>query len=439
MNTKFFYKHFIPNLRSFSKVLGNEVNDLSEGGRFYFNMSRSLGIDPFTSRRGIWSDPFEIEIEPSCIMPEYNPYFNLSFEEITDSRANDVKNLMNSTGRPIFVQWSGGIDSTACLVSLLKNLDNEEKKNMIISMSGESVMENPQLYEKFIKGKFKIVDSNANLLDDYYRNHNAICVVSDAGDCMFGSVLGGGKMYPYMKRIYNTLGSAGSENEFKILQKGISSIDVHYSRYKDIIITYFNEELKKNAESYRAKNSIIHNSFSEVRPTDMQFGELFYEKLELNIKTSRVPTIHSLHDFFWWTLFNQRYVHVVMRSLLNHTTTFNKESLIKDCIFQWYSNDDYQLWSMNNNNNGQKILNSYGTYKIAAKDYIYDFNNDHWYYNHKIKIVSGLNLVQRKWKKHFKLFDPAFGIDTDYNTVSLGNKEVDDLVVNSIHNYKIDW
>jgi len=437
--TKFYYKHFIPNIRSFSKVLGNHVQDLPEGGRFYFNMARSLGIDPFTTRRGEWSDPFDIEIEPSFRMPEYDPNFKLNFAEVTDRRAQDVKKLMNDTGRPIFVQWSGGIDSTVCLTSLIKNLSTEEKKNMVISMSGETAMENPQMYDKFLKGKFRIVDSNANLFDNYYDNDNAICVVSDAGDCMFGSTLGGGKMYPYMKKIYDSLGSTGSAEEFKILQNGISSPEVHYSRYKDIIITYFNEELKKNAEVYRNKAPVIHTSFGEVRDTDMNFGELFYEKLELNIKTSRVPTIYSLHDFFWWTLFNQRYVHVVMRSLLNNSIVHNKKNLVQDCIYQWYSNDEYQLWSMVNNNNGQKILNNYGSYKVAAKDYIYDVNKDYWYYNHKIKLVSGLNLVNRKWRKHFKLFDPAFGIDTDYNTVLLGDLKFDNFVVDRIVNYKIDW
>ena len=218
-------------------------------------MTRSLGIDPFTSRRGQWSDPFDVEIEPSFQMPEYDPNFQLSFSEVTDRRALDIKKIINETDRPIFIQWSGGIDSTVCLISLIKNLSEQEKKNIVISMSGDSIVENPQMYNKFLKGKFQIIDSRANLYDEYYNNHNAVCVVSDAGDCMFGSVLGGAKMYPYMKKIYDSLGSAGSAKEFQILQNGISSKDVHYSRYKDIIITYFNEELKKNAGLYL---SLIH-------------------------------------------------------------------------------------------------------------------------------------------------------------------------------------
>ena len=118
---KFYYKQTAPNFRSFSKLLKNVVNDLPEGGRFYFNLARATGMESYIFRDGEWSDPFETAIEPHFAMPAYNSNFNLNFAEVSDMRALDIKKLINSTNRPVMIQWSGGIDSTVAIVSLLKN------------------------------------------------------------------------------------------------------------------------------------------------------------------------------------------------------------------------------------------------------------------------------------------------------------------------------
>lgn len=425
---KFYYKQLAPNYRSFSKLLGNVVNDLPDGGRFYFNLARATGMESYIFRNGEWSDPFETAIEPQFVMPSYNPNFNLSFSEVSDLRAIDIKHLINNTDRPVMMQWSGGIDSTVAIVSLLKNLTASELERITVSMSGDTALENPHFFNKFIKDKFAIVDSESLLYNDYKEKYNAYCICADTGDCIFGAELGN-KLYPRMKFI---------QTDIDALYHNVSSKDVEYSAYKDIIIQHFNNNLKNSIATLK-QQLILDKSISEFLPGDETFGEVFYEKIIKNVKTSNVP-IHSLHDFFWWTIFNGRYLHCALRAPVTYSIGTNKESLINDCVIQWYNTDEYQLWSMTNNNNGQKLTGpTQGLYKTAAKNYIFEFDKDEWYQIHKIKIISLPNIIKRNWKNNYQDFDPIFGLDTNYNIVKIGTPDVNNYVIDRLVQFKIDW
>lgn len=428
---KFYYKQVSPNYRSFSKLLSKHVDNLSPGGRFYFNLTRTTGMESYIFREGDWSDPFKTVVEPQYIMPEYDSKFNLTFSEVSDLRATDIKKLIEETDRPIMVQWSGGIDSSVSVVSLLKNLSKQQLSRVVICMSGDTALESPNFYNKFIKGNFKILDSEAILTNEYKEKYNAYVIVADTGDCIFGAELGN-KLYPRMKYVSN-------DNELEFLYKNVSSADVPYERYKNIIISYFNRNLKLGASFLSSQGSVLDNPMSSLTKDDETFGEMFYEKIVKNIKTSNVP-IHSLHDFFWWTIFNGRFIHCGLRPSTIFSSGNNKKDLITNCVIQWFNSDEYQLWSMKNNNNGEKLIGpTQGLYKTAAKKYIYEFDKDEWYLHHKIKIVSSPNIVRRNWRKNFKEFDPMLGMDTDYNMIRIGSQPVDDFVIDSLMNYKIDW
>jgi len=430
--TEFYYKQVSPNYRSFSNLLSKHLDNLSPGGRFYFNLARTVGVESYIFREGEWSDPFKTAVEPQYIMPEYNSKFNFNFSEVSDLRACGIKKLIQATDRPMMMQWSGGIDSSVALVSLLKNLSKEELSRVIVCMSGDTALESPNFYNNFIRGNFKILDSEAMLINEYKEKYNAYVIVADTGDCIFGAELGN-KLYPRMEYVSN-------DNELKFLYNNVSNADVPYERYKNMIISHFNRNLKLGASSLSAQRSVLDNSMGRLTKDDENFGEIFYEKIVKNIKTANVP-IHSLHDFFWWTIFNGRFIHCGLRPATIYSAgNNNKKDLITDCIIQWFNSNEYQLWSMNNNNNGEKLIGpTQGLYKTAAKKYIYEFNRDEWYLHHKIKIVSGPNIVRRNWRKNFNEFDPVLGMDTDYNMIRIGNQAVDDSFINSLMSYKVDW
>ena len=51
--------------------------------------------------------------------------------------------------------WSGGIDSTCVLVSLLKNASASQKERIVVLMSEESISENPNFYRDHVHGKLR--------------------------------------------------------------------------------------------------------------------------------------------------------------------------------------------------------------------------------------------------------------------------------------------
>lgn len=427
---KFYYKQVDVNLRSFSSLINKIANYLPEGGRFYFNLARSMrvGGENYLYRVGEWSDPFDTTVHSDFTMPTYDPQFSLTFDEICDLRAQDIKKIIYATDRPIIVQWSGGIDSTVIMASLIKNLNDSEKERIIVSLSSDSLLEYPYFYTHFVKDKFKIVDSENLLFNDYKEKYNAYCIMGDTGDCIFGAELGN-KLYSKIKFF---------TDDWKFLYNNVISSDVEYTRYKDIIIKHFNTNLQNSITSMQ-QQKIVGENISKLLPGDGNFGELFYEKIVRNIKTSNVP-IYSLHDFFWWTIFNGRYMFCALRGPNVFSTTQNKAELINNCLIQWFNTVEYQLWSMKNNNNGEKISAPIqGQYKTACKRYIYDLTKDDWYYHHKMKIVSSPNIIKRNWRKHFSDFDPILGVDINYDVIKVGSASVNNYVIDSLMKHKIDW
>jgi hypothetical protein len=428
-NKVFYFKHFIPHLKSVAPVLDKVMNNTTDAGRFYINLSRVSGYESYIPRSGVWDDPFAVTVEPQFIMPAYNPNFGLTFSEVTDSRANDLKQLINNTNRPINIFYSGGIDSTVIIVSLIKNLSANELKRITISTSSDAIIENPNFFKNFIQNKFTISDSTLNLFSDYSNRDNAYCITADLGDCMFGTELGT-KMYSHFRSLSNSLPNK-IEKDITELYYNVSSAQKNYTHYKDLIIHYFNTNLN-NAVKNLQKNQQLSKSIGQLTDIDLSFGETYYEKIVRNIQTSTVP-IHSLHDFFWWTIFNLKYMNCSLRASVLYSTGSNRKKLVTDSIFHWYGSTEYQLWSMANNNNGEKINGTtQSSYKWAARNYIYEVDKNEWYFNHKIKIPSLPFITKRNYRKYYTEFDTVFGMDSNYDIISFNNPTVDNFIIESL-------
>ena len=94
----------------------------------------------------------------------------------------------------------------------------------------------------------------------------------------------------------------------------------------------------------------------------------------------------NYYDFYWWYMFNVTWAGIKIRNL-EFQTNNTPESLqvYLDNFVHWFDTNNYQQWSMNNN----KISIKYGTniaeYKLVAKQYIYEFDQNEWYYKFKTK------------------------------------------------------
>ena len=399
---------------SYNGYQDNFLNQLHSeadtAGKFFINIAKRINPCRFVSRNGEWSLPWEQKLIPKFQMPAYDPTFNKTFSEITDAAANRLKTRIQK-GEKFALMYSGGIDSTLILSAMIKNLTSEELKSFTVCASVTSMIENPHMWENYIKDKIHVIDSKTVKYDDLI-DMGFTPITADEGDCIFGTSLGL-TLYNNFDYYVDSLLPA-TKNRLKPLKYKISSNDVHYSVYADLLIKHLGI------------------------PSDPTFGKLLYEKYVWNVETATVP-IHSLHDFFWWLIFNVKYLNCAVRGALYHNDRTDYRTAI-DRIENWYSGTEYQLWSMVNNNNGQKIKKTLASYKWAAREYIWDLDRNDYYKFFKLKTESFQFIVNKQDFTKSKILPQArMGFTTDYQVMSIDDVVTQDFFRQAILNYKIDW
>ena len=137
-DTLYFFNHLnIAETKPYwKKILKNVPFD----GQWYMQIINRINPNRLCTRNGVWTTPWPQEIVPKFSMPEYDPSFKKTFEQISDEAAIKIKNRI-SNGEKFAVMWSGGIDSTLVMAALLKNLTLEELKNVTVCCSAESMIE----------------------------------------------------------------------------------------------------------------------------------------------------------------------------------------------------------------------------------------------------------------------------------------------------------
>jgi hypothetical protein len=389
--------------------------EAGSGGKFMLDLSMLYKPQRFVSRNGEWSLAWPQQIPPGFEMPTYNASFNKSFKDISDDRAREIANLINLKNQKFVVMYSGGFDSTIIMAALIKNLTQEELKNVSVCANGHSMIENPTFWKKFIWNKFKIYDSAQYKYDDLIEL-GLRPITADEGDCIFGtmSFLELQQNYEY----YLEKVSLESRVHLSNLKSKMTSPDVHYSEYKDLIIQHWSTTNSPN------------------------LGKDWYDKFDKNIKTATVP-IYSLHDYYWWILFNIKWVSCAIRISVFLNDRLDYGTVINDWAVNWFSSVNYQQWAMVNNNNGEKIESGPTTYKMAARKYIHDLDKNDWYYFFKLKLGSlGPNVMYHQEVSNLpKRLTPnaRFGIDSDYNLLSIDDRDVQDYIRYHMSQFERDW
>jgi len=394
----------------------NSIREESgSGGKFVIDISKLYKPQRFVPRIGEWSMAWPQQIPPGFEMPEYDPNFNRTFSDVSDERAKDISKLIREKNQKFAVMYSGGIDSTVIMAALIKNLTAEELKNVIVCANSHSMIENPHFWKKFVWEKFKILDSSKYKYDDLielgYRP-----ITADEGDCIFGtmSFLDLQQNYSY----YIEGLSLESKTHLINLKDKMTLGDVHYSEYKDLIIKHW---------------SI---------PSNPDLGKSWYDKFDKNIKTSNIP-VQSLHDYYWWVLFNIKWVSCAIRIPVYLNDRLDCGTVIKEWAVNWFNSIPYQQWSMVNNNNGEKIEFGPTTYKMAARKYIHSLDKNDWYFYFKLKMGSlGPNVMFKQSVSHLpKELRPnaRFGIDSDYNLLSIDDTNVQEYIKHHMSKFERDW
>lgn len=256
-----------------------------------------------------------------------------SFSDVCDQRCLDL--WARFQHQPWIIAWSGGIDSTLIVCSIMRNLGPAQRKNIRIACNEASVYEYPWFFENVIRPNFDTVD--ASIQFDPMSIGQSLVFNGEPADQLFpGAVL--------MPMIH-------------------SGVDI-------------------NTDMFKHPTQILN--YLE-RGADRRFAQWFYQCTVDNIKSVDLD-LTSYFDFFWWVSFNFNWTGLLLRSVRNRWMDIGSIEPYRQQFINWYNCQSYQAWAINNRQ--QLISHSVGDYKKPFKDYIYEFTRDHYYHRFKLKTTS---------------------------------------------------
>ena len=325
-------------------------------------------LSDFCCRSNISKNPFNRHLEESQIMPAYNDKFNKSISDICDERALDIQQKILDNNKKLIVQWSGGIDSTVALVSILKNFSKEALEQIEIACSHISIMENNSFYLNHIHNKVKITHNNWKFKADsdfYFLD-------GEPGDFLFGSEF--------------CINSFMSKYPTKTYDKWSNNMPI-------------------------LRHILKHNE-------NTKFANWFINEQIENFQTAKVPVENTM-EFFWWINFDNRWLSKYYAKVLSqikyediNDKTINK---IQNYGINFFNSLDFQQWSMSKNNTSEKIIKSITDYKMPLKKYIYEFDKNEFYLNFKTKVNSNSLFPKYEFEKPIIIM----GDNTVFNTFNI--------------------
>ena len=296
-------------------------------------------------------------------VPRYRP-FSKTYEELCDARARQILASAETLGVRIYVMYSGGIDSTCLLVSLLKHATLEQRRNLVILLSHESISENPRFYEEHIRGKLRVESS-----------------------ITFPNLLGGTDML--LSAEHNDM-VMGSDKVGQMMSRyGPASIHGRYDR--DLMTGFFGSNLNDDVEAAR-----------------------FYVELFERIRDVAPMPIDTNFDFLWWVNFAIKwqacYAYITMLTPARNAHRVTRDYLDTRFV-SFFNTEEFQLWSMNNLD--KRIRDTWASYKWIEKDVIYDYTGDAEYRDNKLKKGSLIPLTHRLYANNFLDEDLRFSNELD--------------------------
>ncbi len=238
------------------------------------------------------------------------PSTNKSFGDVAEEHAHAMKALAD----PIYIMYSGGIDSTSAVVAFLRTWSAQDLQRVHILASHHSANEFPEFWN-VVADKFKgrILPSFRHI--EYYCKRGYV-VTGEHGDQLFGSDV--------VRKIYQMYGNNG-----------------------------------------------IHRPWQNVMPSiyntifDPGIVPDFIARYEQTLAVCPFP-LKTSFDWIWWFNFTNKWQHVKYRMLANNGWENPSQSFQK--IRHFYDTPAWQRWSFDNHD--KKIAATYQSYKLAAKEYI---------------------------------------------------------------------
>lgn len=297
-------------------------------------------------------------IDPGFRMKNVSPIplvvsgYSESFSSIMDKTALDL--LAEDT--PMDVFWSGGIDSTAVIVALLRNCSDDQKELIRVRYTDASIDEAPDFFLSHIDGNLelkRVKDLSISKSLEFDR----LIVTGVVAEQILG---------------------ADTYSQFAVNNGG------HISDYP-IINGY---------KCYTESAAFWHGGRKDV----LDIVQPVLDLCPFDIKTG--------FDFIWWLNFVGKWQDAC---LLIHAGS-NCSRADSDMVRNFFQTDAFQQWSMAPGNQSEKVGETYGTYKMPLKKYIYDFDGNLQYLTRKTKFGS-LDPIH-------EYFPPIFGITENYSRIN---------------------
>jgi hypothetical protein len=274
-----------------------------------------------------------------------------TFEDLCNERAVELLRRAEQLNVSLYVFWSGGIDSTLVLVSLLKNATPRQLAGLVVLMSEESISEYPKFYDEYIRGKLQV---DSSVMFPYLLGAKQLVVNGEHNDQLFGSDMVGKLVVKFGPEV------------------------MHRPYDRNLFFRFFDDNIND-----REATNFCLDRFEELRAA-----------APVSITTN------YLH--LWWISFAMKWQAVFMRTLAYASprlVTNIDLGYLNTYYAPFYCTEAFQLWSMANPD--QKIKDKWSTYKWVCKDIIYDFTKDADYRDNKIKRGSLYFLLLQQTPYHF--------------------------------------
>lgn len=321
--------------------------------------------------------PINSTILPFLKLPEFKKV-TTDFEELCEKRARYLLDKAISTNRKLTIMYSGGIDSTLIMVSLLKiATDKEIKDHIIVLLTQASIFENKIFFTDHIIKKCNI-ESTFDFTH-YLGNDNYIIVTGETGDQLFGSMV--------IRNLYIKYGKEFVHGELT---------------YENIEKIFLNFTLDDKTLTVEEINKIITPLFKIINNAPIK--------------------ITSVYHFFWWLNFILKWQSVYTRTLAYVKPKYEKTLKMEENYFAFFSDEEMQLWAMNNPDKLTK--DDYKSYKYIAKDIIYKFDKNEDYRKNKVKWGSLGDVFMTK--------EPAKYID---DKINFGRDDVPESIWNNENSF----
>ena len=319
---------------------------------------------------------------PSCPIPSELTYE--TFDSAMDGVMTKFAGQVASTDHEIFVLWSGGIDSTAILVGMLKNFDHGLLSRVTILCNHASIIENPYFYYKFLHGKLNIRDADEfQLTDENVRN--VYLFDGEGGNQCSGSALISECKYHHL---------------YDMLKAPLENIRE--------LVPIFSSATVKNAKE-----------FIELEPNQEHADpRIMHTLVDYILETAPLAPvdISTVYDGLWWFNFNTKFEEVLFRKIpayVFNLTDENSKYAFDQAIVRVYAKPEFQNWALVSL--GERFSKLMTDTKYHAKKYIFDFDKNYHYFENKME-VSSLMLATARAHLHDSPIS-IFAIDDQWHNI----------------------